>query len=101
MAHVRGDEAHIDEVSPQGPPTGPSRRPTAEKARQGQNIRGMLAVLIVGTLLVILAFGAMLAVRSEPSAVTNSGKEAAAAATSGAYPSSPDATQTQTPAPNQ
>jgi hypothetical protein len=61
----------------------------------------MVAVLIVGTLLVILAFGVMLAVRSEPPAVTNTGKDAAAAATAGAYPSTPDATQTQTPPPNQ
>lgn len=92
--------SHIDEVSPQGPPTGPSLRPTGEKARQGQNIRGMLGVLIVGTLLVILAFGVMLALRSEPPSVTNSGKDAAAAATSNAYPSTPDASQTQTPAPS-
>jgi hypothetical protein len=101
MAHVRSDEAHIDEVTPQGPPTGPSRRPTAETARQGQNIRGMLAVLIVGTLLVMLAFGVMLATRSQPASVTDSGKDAAAAATAGAYPSTPDASQTQAPPPNQ
>ena len=96
MAHSRADETHLDEVSPQGPPTGPSLRPTGERARQGQNIRGMVAVLIVGTLLVSLAFGVMLAMRNEPAAVTDSGKDAAAAATSGAYPSTPDASQTQT-----
>ncbi|MEP7209691.1 MAG: hypothetical protein ABI740_02540 [Alphaproteobacteria bacterium] len=94
-------QSHIDEVSPQGAPTGPSLRPTGEKARQGQNIRGMLGVLIVGTLLVVLAFGVMLALRSEPYSVTNSGKDAAAAATSDAYPSTPDASQTPTPATNQ
>jgi hypothetical protein len=94
-------QSHIDEVTPQGPPTGPSLRPTGEKARQGQNIRGMVAVLIVGTLLVILAFGVMLALRSEPSSVTNSGKDAAAAATSDAYPSTPDAAQIHAPPPNQ
>jgi predicted lipid-binding transport protein (Tim44 family) len=97
MAHSQGDEARLDEVSPQGPPTGPSLRPTGEKARQGQNIRGMVAVLIVGVLLVVLAFGVMLTMRSEPPSVTNTGKDAAAAATSNAYPSTPDASQTQAP----
>jgi hypothetical protein len=86
-------EPRYDDVSPQGAPTGPSMRPTGEKARQGQNIRGMVAVLIVGTLLVAIAFGVMLTLRNEPSSVTNSGREAAAAATSDTYPSTPDATQ--------
>jgi hypothetical protein len=94
-------QSRLDEVSPQGPPTGPSLRPTGETARQGQSIRGMVAVLIAGTLLVILAFGVMLALRNEPSAVTNAGKDAAAAATSGGYPSTPDATQSQAPPPKQ
>jgi hypothetical protein len=55
----------------------------------------MTAVLIVGTLLVILAFGVMLAMRSEPPSVTNTGKADAAAATSGTFPSTPDAAQVQ------
>ena len=88
-------KSRYDEVSPQGAPTGPSIRPTGEAARQGQNIRGMVAVLIVGTLLVAIAFGVMLTFYVEPASVTNSGKAAAAAATSSAFPSTPDATQNQ------
>jgi hypothetical protein len=95
MANIPADDTHLDEVSPQGSPTGPSLRPTAEKARQGQNIRGMTAVLIVGTLLVILAFGVMLALLNEPASVTNAGKADAAAATSGSFPSTPDNVQLQ------
>ena len=44
---------------------------------------------------VAIAFGVRLTFYVEPASVTNSGKAAAASATSNAYPSTPVATQTQ------
>ena len=85
-------QAKYDPTKP-STPGGPSLRPTAEKARQGQNINGMVAVLVAGTLLVTAAFAIMLALRSQPASVTNAGKDAAAAATSQSYPSTPDSSQ--------
>lgn len=38
------------------PAQGPSKRPTKEQARQGQNIRGMLAVMFVSIALVVVGF---------------------------------------------
>jgi hypothetical protein len=35
---------------------GPSRRPTTEQGRQGQNVRGMTTVLVVSIALVIVGF---------------------------------------------
>lgn len=42
-------------------PEGAHVEPTREEARQGQNIKGMLTVLLVSLFLVIAAYGAMLA----------------------------------------
>lgn len=72
-------------------------KPSAEQARQGQKISGMMAVLVGGTVLVAIAFAIMLALRAEPPAVTNSGKADASAATSGAYPTSPDQSNPRAP----
>lgn len=38
------------------PPHGPSKRPTPEQGRQGQNVRGMTTVLVVSVALVIVGF---------------------------------------------
>jgi hypothetical protein len=38
---------------------GPSRRPTTEQGRQGQNIRGMLTVLLVSIALAVVGFAAI------------------------------------------
>ena len=55
---------------------------SGQNARQGQNIKGMLAVLVVGTLLVAGAFAAMLALQAQPSSVVTESRDAAAANTS-------------------
>jgi hypothetical protein len=52
---------------------------SGQSARQGQNIKGMLAVLVVGTLLVAGAFAAMLALQAQPSSVVNESRDAAVA----------------------
>lgn len=48
-----------------------------EEARQGQNIRGMITVLVVGVVLVAVAYAIMLAIQSTP--VTPDGVEQNAA----------------------
>ncbi len=45
---------------------GPSRRPTTEQGRQGQNIRGMLTVLFVSIALAIIGFGAIYFLNQPP-----------------------------------
>jgi hypothetical protein len=52
---------------------------SGQRARQGQNIKGMLAVLIVGTLLVVGAYAIMLALSAKPAATVNESHEQAAA----------------------
>jgi hypothetical protein len=42
-------------------PQGAHVEPTKEEARQGQNIKGMMTVLVVSTLLVVAAYGVLLA----------------------------------------
>lgn len=59
---------------------------SGQSARQGQNIKGMLAVLVVGTLLVAGAFAAMLALQAKPSSVVNESRDAAAVSTSSQQP---------------
>lgn len=68
---------------------------SGQRARQGQNVRGMLAVLVVGTLLVVIAYAIMLALRVEPSSVTEASRNEAAAATQGASPAQQQAGQQQ------
>ena len=47
-------------------PQPPGAKTTGQRARQGQNIKGMLAVLVVGIVLVVIAYSIMLALSSEP-----------------------------------
>jgi len=47
---------------------GPSRRPTSEQGRQGQNIRGMLTVLFVSIALAIGGFVAIYVFNQPPPA---------------------------------
>ena len=61
--------------------TTPGSKVTPEKARQGQNVKGMLAVLVIGVLLVSGAYAVMLALQPQPSAVTEQSRENAVAAT--------------------
>lgn len=59
-------------------PQPPGAKTTGQRARQGQNIKGMLAVLVVGILLVVVAYAIMLALSSEPAAVTDASRNDAA-----------------------
>jgi hypothetical protein len=45
---------------------GPSRRPSTEQGRQGQNIRGMLTVLFVSIALAIVGFVAIYVFNQPP-----------------------------------
>lgn len=45
---------------------GPSRRPTTEQGRQGQNIRGMITVLVVSIALAIVGFVAIYVFNQPP-----------------------------------
>lgn len=71
-------------------PEGDHAEPTREEARQGQNIHGMVAVLIVSTLLVVAAYGVLLAVfgggeaRSDRSPAADLTTESSATVTPGA-----------------
>ena len=52
---------------------------SGQRARQGQNIKGMLAVLVIGTLLITVAYAVMLALSAKPAATVNESHEQAAA----------------------
>jgi hypothetical protein len=52
---------------------------SGQRARQGQNIKGMLVVLVVGIVLVAAAYGVMLALQAEPASVTDASRDEAAA----------------------
>ena len=67
-------------------PSDASPRISGQRARQGQNIKGMLVVLVVGTLLVSGAYAIMLALEAKPSAVVNESRIEAAAKTEGLSP---------------
>lgn len=47
-------------------PNEPGAKLQREDARQGRNIRGMTTVLGVGVVLVVIAFGVMLALQAKP-----------------------------------
>jgi hypothetical protein len=53
-----------DELKPLA--RGPSRRPTTEQGRQGQNIRGMLRVLFGSIALVVVGFAAIYVFNQPP-----------------------------------
>ena len=76
---------------------------SGERARQGQNIKGMLLVLIVGVALVVIAYAVMLALQHEPSAVVNESANAAASApVQQQFPATPqDSTPQSSPPPAQ
>lgn len=78
-------------------PQPPGAKTTAQRARQGENIKGMLAVLVVGTLLVVIAYVIMLALSSEPSAVTDASRNNAALEATTQAPPGGTAGQPSTP----
>lgn len=68
------------EDQPAGPVPGDAApKISGQRARQGQNIKGMLLVLVIGTLLVAGAYAVMLALQAEPSAVVNESRNESAA----------------------
>jgi hypothetical protein len=71
---------------------------SGQRARQGQNIKGMLAVLVLGILFVAIAYAVMLALQAEPTSVVNESRVEAAEATQG-LPAGEgqDRTQPETP----
>ena len=71
---------------------------SAQRARQGQNIKGMIWVLIVGVALVVVAYAVMLALQAEPSSVVNESANAAASAPVNSQIPSTPSQQQQTPA---
>jgi Trk-type K+ transport system membrane component len=73
---------------------------SGQRARQGQNIKGMIWVLVIGVLLVAAAFGVMLALQSEPAAVVNDSRNEATAATQGLSPGDGQNPQGQETAPS-
>lgn len=50
-----------------------------DEARQGQNVRGMTTVLVVGVVLVAIAYAIMLAFQSKPVTPDNAGRNPAPA----------------------
>jgi Trk-type K+ transport system membrane component len=62
---------------------------SGQRARQGQNIKGMMAVLVLGILLVAIAYAVMLALQAEPTSVVNESRVEAAAKTEGLSPGEP------------
>lgn len=52
-------------------PHGPSKRPTPEQGRQGQNIKGMTTVLVVSVALVIVGFIVVLVFSSPGTSTTD------------------------------
>jgi hypothetical protein len=59
---------------------------SGQRARQGQNIRGMLLVLVLGIALLGIAYAVMLALQAEPASVVNGSRVEAARATQGLAP---------------
>jgi hypothetical protein len=64
-------------------------RISGQRARQGQNIKGMLLVLVLGIALVGIAYAVMLALQAEPTSVVNESRAEAAAKTEGLSPGEP------------
>jgi hypothetical protein len=60
-------------------PNEPGAKLQREDARQGQNIRGMITVLVVGVVLVAIAYAIMLAFQSTPVAADGTEQNAAPA----------------------
>jgi hypothetical protein len=57
MAESRVNPANNGDAAP---------KPAPERARQGQNVKGMIWVLVVGIALVVLAYAVMLALSAQP-----------------------------------
>lgn len=76
------------ENRPEGGPVPGDAAPkvSGQRARQGQNIKGMLLVLVLGILLVAIAYAVMLALQAQPTSVVNESRTEAAVATQGLSP---------------
>ena len=80
----------FDETDPDQPAT---RNISAQSARQGQNIKGMIWVLVVGIGLVVAAYAVMLSLQAEPVTPGNRAVEDVAPAVGSAAPA-PATTET-------
>jgi len=52
-------------------PGDPTHDISAQDARQGRNVKGMIWVLVAGIVLVVAAFAIMLAIQAEPVTIDN------------------------------
>jgi hypothetical protein len=59
---------------------------SAERARQGQRIKGMLLVLVLGIALLGVAYAVMLALQAQPDSVVDESRVGAAQETQGLAP---------------
>jgi len=73
---------------PEGQPvsSGAAPKVSGERARQGQNIKGMLFVLMLGIALVGIAYAVMLALQAQPASIVNESRVEAAQQTQGLAP---------------
>ena len=56
-------QSGFDETDPNQPPT---KNIPVQQARQGQNVKGMIWVLVISIVLVVAAYAVMLALQAEP-----------------------------------
>ena len=91
-------QPEFDQLEPLAPGDSNARL-SCENPRVGQNVKGMIWVLIIGTLLVAGADGVMLSLQSKPGAVVNEWRSAAA--TGPTTPQFPSSRSTTAPNPQQ
>jgi hypothetical protein len=72
---------------------------SGQRARQGQNVRGMLLVLALGIALVGIAYAVMLALQAQPGSVVNESRIEAARQTQGLAPGDGQAAPETPPSP--
>jgi hypothetical protein len=77
-------------------PGDPTHNISAQDARQGRNVKGMIWVLVISIALVVGAYAVMLALQAEPVTVDNRAVEDVAPAASTAAPA-PTAETAQSP----
>lgn len=79
----------FDETDPNQPAT---KNISVQRARQGQNVKGMIWVLVVSIVLVVAAYAVMLALQSEPVTPGNQAVEniAPTAGPGGPVPATPE-----------
>ena len=79
--HTMNDNDSLKKV-----PRGPSKHPTPEQGRQGQNIKGMTTVLAVSVALVVLGFVVVFVLSKPETATTDASADGAPVATQQSRP---------------